>query len=187
MSARSIRSSSSPRARRRARDEVELAAVDVDVGLEPRDAELGRGVGDRPAEQLQLLEDRLGALRSEQPVDAGELQERDRDGAVLALPGLEREMPAQRLGDERLEVVLGRVGLDGRARAGAGEARGRAQRRPARRRASPARGRRPSPALTSTSPLSAASSSLTTSVAAGPVTTSSRCVEPTRKKWQSPE
>src|SRR5206468_4954293 len=90
---------------RRAADEVDLPSVDVDVRLEPRQAELARGRAD---ELCKLGDPRVHVVRilGEQRVDAAEPEERRSYLAVLGLARLEYELRAQRHGDERLELLV---------------------------------------------------------------------------------
>ena len=99
-----------PGARRSPGRDVELAAVDVDVRLEPREAELRRHAADGLAEPGERLAQRLGAALREQRLDARELHERGRHLPVLRLAGLETEVGAERGRHEGLELQPGRRG-----------------------------------------------------------------------------
>ena len=102
-----------PGRRRRAAGEVDLAAVGVDVGLEPREADLRGRVPDDGAQRGQPLEQRVFALRRQHAVAAGPLHEPGGDLAVLGLDPV-HERRAQRLRDEVVESLRRRV--DGRPR-----------------------------------------------------------------------
>ena len=99
-----------PGARGRARRQVQLDGADVDVGLEPRDpVGLGRAPDGGP-DLVQPLEEPLGSMLAEQLVGAGELQERDRDVAVLGLAARHREVVAKGRRDVFVEPRAGDVG-----------------------------------------------------------------------------
>jgi hypothetical protein len=92
--------------RRRAADQVELSAVDVDVGLEPRQPEVARRRRDRARDPAQRAVDAVRALAVEQVVDAAELDECSRDVPVLRLARLQQQVRAERRRNVELEVAL---------------------------------------------------------------------------------
>ena len=177
-------------ARRRTGRQVELAAVDVDVALEPRDSELRRQSADEFAEVGERLAHSLRPAVCKESFDSRELQKSHRYLPVLGLAGREPLVGPKRGGHVRLELearILRGLRFDDRR---SGHIRVRVE--PEQRRAASFAGRplgpiaSAVPGLTRTSPAPAASSSWIVSVAAGPATTSSRWLDPTRKNGRSP-
>ena len=95
---------------RRAGREDQLPAVDIDIGAEETHAVLVHGGLCDGDELVQIVGDRGGILRTEQRIGAVEVDERDRDLAMLGFPDRRQQRLADRHRDTSLEGFVGELG-----------------------------------------------------------------------------